>query len=282
MTGGTIDDILAGNPDLGTLPSVFHRVEAAVNDPTSSFEAMSRAIETDSALTAKLLRIANSSLYNFPSRINSIDRAISIIGTQQLRDLVLAATIIRYFSHLPVAGVDMDSFWRHSIVTALLARSLAGARRETNVERFYVAGLLHDIGRLLMFMHLTTPSARILARRDERQCLLFQAEQEVLGVDHAELGGDLLRAWNLPRAFEEPVRHHHSPSLASQYPIETAVVHVADSIANALRLGTSGERYVPPINDETWIRIALPENMLEQVITYTDMHYQQVVDVFMA
>ncbi|EHQ51661.1 MULTISPECIES: HDOD domain-containing protein [Ectothiorhodospira] len=282
MTTSIIQDILADNPELGTLPSVFHRVEAAVNDPTSSFEAMSRAIETDSALTAKLLRIANSSLYNFPGQISSIDRAISIIGTQQLRDLVLAATIIRYFNRLPVAGVDMESFWRHSIVTALLARSLAGARREANVERFYVAGLLHDIGRLLMFMHMTETSARVLAHRDAHQCLLFQAEQAILGMDHAELGGDLLQAWNLPQAFEEPVRYHHTPGLAAQYPIETAVVHVADSIANALRLGTSGERYVPPIDDEAWIRIALSETMLEQVITHTDMHYQQVVDVFTA
>ncbi|MBK1674184.1 phosphohydrolase [Ectothiorhodospira shaposhnikovii] len=282
MTASFIKEILESNPDLGTLPNVYHQVEAAVNDPSSSFDAMSRAIESDTALTAKLLRIANSSLYNFPGQIANIDRAISIIGTQQLRDLVLAATIIRYFNHLPVAGVDMDSFWRHSIVTALLARNLASARRETNVERFYVAALLHDIGRLLMYIHLTDQSAKILSLRDQRQCLLFQAEQEILGVDHAQLGGDLLAAWRLPRAFEEPVRHHHDPSMATHYPIETAVVHVADSIANALRLGTSGERYVPPIDDEAWIRISLPESMLKQIIDHTDKHYHQVVDVFMA
>ncbi|SEP80430.1 HDIG domain-containing protein [Ectothiorhodospira magna] len=281
MNASAVDTILGLNPELGTLPSVFHRVESAVNDPSSSFDAISRAIESDTTLTAKLLRIANSSLYNFPTRITSIDRAISVIGTQQLRDQVLAATVIRHFSHLPVAGVDMESFWRHSIATALLSRSLAGMRRESNVERFYVAGLLHDIGRLLMFMHLPQKSTQILASRDQAQCLLHQAEQDILGTNHAQVGGDLLRAWCLPPVFESAVRYHHQPAQAIEYPMETAVVHVADCIANALRLGSSGERFVPPLDDGAWQRLALSENMLERVIHYTDTHYQQVVDAFM-
>jgi HD-like signal output (HDOD) protein len=175
----------------------------------------------------------------------------------------------------------MDSFWRHSIACAIICRAIATFRREPNVERFYVSGLLHDVGRLVIFMHLEDKVTLLLKRRDELTELLFKVEQQILGFDHAGLGGSLMAAWQLPPVFEEAVRWHHAPEEAVNYPIEAAVVHVADSIANALRMGTSGERYVPPIDPAAWSRLALPESSLEQIIQYTEQHYRQAVDVFL-
>ncbi|MGM0678079.1 MAG: HDOD domain-containing protein [Pseudomonadota bacterium] len=282
MTVARLDDILARDPNLGTLSDVYHRIESAINDPNSSFEAMASVIESDTALAAKVLRIANSSLYALPGGIHSIQRAISIIGTQQLRDLTLAATVIRHFEGMPITGIDLESFWRHSIGCALLARSLASFRREANVERFYVAGLLHDIGRLVMYMHMPDAMAQVLEAREHSQDLLFREEQRELGFHHAQLGGELLERWQLPAALHEPVRCHHDPNEAQRYPVETAVVHAADSMANALRMGSSGERMVPPIDEQAWARIALSETLLEQVSAYTEQHYAQAVEVFLA
>ena len=281
MTAQTTGDLIKENLQLATLPDIYHRIEETVNDPTSSFDAMARIIEQDAALTVQILKVANSSLYAFPYKIQSVSRAISIIGTQQLRDLVLAATVIRFFNQVPVGTVNMEGFWRHSIACAIICRAIATFRREPNVERFYVSGLLHDVGRLVMFMHLEEQVTPLLRRRDESGDLLFRVEHELLGFDHAGLGGSLLAAWQLPPVFEEAVRCHHTPTEAVNYPIECAVVHVADSIANALRMGTSGERYVPPIDPGAWSRLALPESALDQIIEYTEQHYQQAVDVFL-
>lgn len=281
MTAQITGDLIKENIRLATLPDIYLRIEEKVNDPTSSFDAMARIIEQDAALTVKVLRVANSSLYAFPYKIQSVSRALSIIGTQQLRDLVLAATIIRFFRNVPLGSVNMESFWRHSIACALICRAIATFRREPNVERFYVSGLLHDVGRLVIFMHLEEKVSLLLKRRDEAGDLLFRVEQHILGYDHAGVGGSLMAAWQLPSVFEETVRYHHAPQEAFNYPIETAVVHVADSIANALRMGTSGERYVPPIDPVAWNRLALPESSVAQIIEYTEQHYRQAVDVFL-
>jgi HD-like signal output (HDOD) protein len=281
MTAQITGDLIKENLKLASLPDIYLRIEETVNDPTSSFDTMARIIEQDAALTVQLLKVANSSLYAFPYKIQSVSRAISIIGTQQLRDLVLAATVIRFFNSVPLGSVNMESFWRHSIACAIICRAIATFRREPNVERFYVSGLLHDVGRLVMFMHLGDKVSLLLKRRDEQADLLFRIEEQILGFDHASLGGSLMAAWQLPPVFEEAVRCHHTPTEAMNYPIEAAVVHVADSIANALRLGTSGERYVPPIVSAAWSRLALPESSLNQVIEYTEQHYRQAVDVFL-
>lgn len=281
MTAQITGDLIKENLKLATLPDIYHRIEETVNDPTSSFNAMARIIEQDAALTVQILKVANSSLYAFPYKIQSVSRAISIIGTQQLRDLVLAATVIRFFNQVPLGSVNMESFWRHSIACATICRAIATFRREPNVERFYVSGLLHDVGRLVIFMHLEEKVSLLLRRRDEVGDLLFRVEHNILGFDHAGLGGSLLDAWQLPPVFEEAVRCHHAPNEAVNYPIEAAVVHVADSIANALRMGTSGERYVPPIDPTAWSRLALPESSLDQIIEYTEQNYRQAVDVFL-
>ncbi|MFP4682151.1 MAG: HDOD domain-containing protein [Ectothiorhodospira sp.] len=276
-----MQDLLRRDPALGTLADLYHRIQAVIDDPTSSLDTMARIIGADPALSARLLRIANSGLYQFPSRVDSIAHAIGIIGTQQVRDLVLAATLIQHFQRIPVSGVDMASFWRHSIGCALLARSVAFFRREANVERAYVAGLLHDIGRLILFMHLEDLTTRVLEARDRSGDLLYRVESRELGFDHTQLGAALLERWRLPPVLTEPVRHHHTPDEARRYPMETAMVHLADSMAHALRLGTSGERFVPPVDETAWHRLALPESALEQIAVQTDRHYQQALEVFL-
>lgn len=281
MTVQITRDLIKNNLRLTNLPDTYHRMEETVYDPATSFDAMAHIIEQDAALTVQMLKVANSSLYDFPYKIQSVSRAISIIGTEQLRDLVLAATVIRFFNHAPLDGVNMDSFWCHSVACAIACRAIATIRREPNVERFYVAGLLHDVGRLVIFMQPEDRITQLLKRRDEHTELLYKVEHQVLGFDHAGLGGSLMAAWQLPPVFEEAVRCHHAPDQAVSYPIEAAVVHVADSIANALRFGTSGERYVPPIDPAAWSRLALPESSLEQIIRYTEQHYPQAIEVFL-
>ncbi|MDH3452138.1 MAG: HDOD domain-containing protein, partial [Gammaproteobacteria bacterium] len=213
-------------------PEVYYKLEGLINQPHASLDDIAKVVRTDLDLSARLLRIANSAFYGFPAKIESIPRALATIGTQQLRDLVLATTVVRLFSQIPFELINMNQFWRHSMHTGLLARSLARLTGEPNEERFYLVGLLHDIGRLLLFLKLPGKAQEILLQSSEQHQPRYQLEIASLGYDHGELGAALLTSWRLPEAIIEPVRYHHLPSSASNYPVEAKLVCLANELVH--------------------------------------------------
>ena len=217
-------------------------------------------------MTARLLRLVNSPIYGFPSRISTVSQAISIVGMNQLHDLAVAASFIRLFGQMPQELVDMDSFWRHSVACAVAARLLAGQRKEPNVERFFVAGLLHDIGRPIMYQRLPDQSRIALELAQTTGQLLHTVEVEVFGFHHGQVGAALLDRWRLPALLQEAVAWHHVPRNAARFPVEASMVHVADHLANALQFGTSGERSVPPLQPQAWDQLGLAPAALPAVL----------------
>ena len=153
-------DLLKGYVEVSSLPMIHLRLEEAINNQNKSMSDIAKVIREDPGLTARLLRIVNSAFYNFPSKIETISQAVTIVGTQQLSALALATSVMKMFKGLPQNLVSMDSFWRHSIACGLAARMIGSFRRETKPERFFVAGMLHDIGRLIMYTKIPDPVAR--------------------------------------------------------------------------------------------------------------------------
>ncbi|TNF36982.1 MAG: HDOD domain-containing protein, partial [Gammaproteobacteria bacterium] len=147
-----IATLLRNTPKLASLPTVYNKLNEAVDSPTSSSQDIADIIMEDSALAARLLKLSNSAFFGFPSRIDTISQAVTVIGMRELRDLVLATSVVSMFKDIPTNLVSPESFIEHSIATGVAARVMATHRRESNVERFFVAGLLHDIGRLVLFM----------------------------------------------------------------------------------------------------------------------------------
>ena len=270
-------DLLRGYVEVSSLPLIHLRLEEAINNPKKSMSDIAKIIRDDPGLTARLLRIVNSAFYSFPSRVETISQAVTIVGTQQLSALALATSVMKMFKGLPEDLVNMDSFWRHSIACGLAARQLGTVRREANAERFFVAGMLHDIGRLVMFTKLTEPSREILTIAKQEQRLLYEIERERLGFTHAVVGGVLLQTWKLPTSLEETVMYHHNPTAATRFPIETAIIHVADVIVHAMDLGSSGERFVPPLEAEAWDRLNLTPSVLASVEEQIDLQYQDAL-----
>ena len=251
----SITDLVENCPTLGTLPSVYHRITEVMCDPYSSSGDFGAVVSEDPGLTARLLRLVNSAFYNVPSEIDSVTQALSVIGTEQLYDLVLATSVISMFNDVPAELVDMESFWRHSLATGVTCRVLATERGEANVERLFVAGLLHDIGRLLMFMGNPKESIECMRRAQDEGHLVYKLEEERMGYDHAKVGQALLNAWRLPDSLQEPVEFHHDPKNARRFGIDAAIVHVADITAHSLLLGHSGEQHIPPLSDAAWYRV---------------------------
>ncbi|WP_018140084.1 HDOD domain-containing protein [Thioalkalivibrio sp. ALJ7] len=272
----TVDEFLDQDDALCSFSGSYNTIFTRLNDPTANVAGITEAVELDPTIAAKTLRMANSSLYGFPEPIDTLHRAVSIIGMQQMRQIVMSTIVIQHFRGLPVIGVDMESFWRHSIAVGVLSRSIARFRREANIERLYLYGIMHDLGRLLLFIRLGTRTEDLINIRERDQCLLFEAERELLGFDHAAIGSALLEHWGMGPAHVEVTRYHHAPADARTFPVETAIVHVADSIANSLRLGSSGERYVPPVAPETFDRIGLEMPVYEDIIGHARKHLEQM------
>ena len=264
---------------VASLPNIYLRLSAVVSDPRSSAAAVGRVIADDPGLTARLLRLGDSAMYGSLSRIETVTHSISIVGTAQLQNVALATSVIRLFARMPESVVTMESFWRHSIACGVIARTLASRRREINVERYFVAGLLHDIGRPILFMQAPEEARAAVMRSRETGEPLFEAEHAILGFDHSHVGQALLDMWKLPPSLREPVAHHHHPERSQRFPVETAAVHVADLIANALRLGTSGEPRIPPLMPQAWELIGVSPAGLDDVLAEAERHYEAAVQV---
>jgi HD-like signal output (HDOD) protein len=272
------DDLLRGYIEVSSLPMIYYKINEAINNPRCSMADISKIISDDPGLTVRLLRLVNSAFYGFPSKIETITQALVIIGTNQLRDLALATSIVSLFEGIPKDLVSMESFWRHSIACGIAAKTLATYRNETNIERFLIAGMLHDIGRLILYKKVSDQVREALLRSQNNKTLLFLMEQEVMGFDHASLGRRLLEVWNLPPSLGEAVAFHHKPHKTTNFPIEAAIVHVADIIVNALRWGSSGEYYVPPLEEKAWELIGLSTGILSSALDSMNRQMNEIID----
>jgi HD-like signal output (HDOD) protein len=268
-------------PAVPSLPLVYEELNQAINDPDSSSSTIGDIISQDIGLAGRLLRIANSSLYSFPSRIDTVSQAIIVIGIQQLRDLTLGTSVIELFEGISIDLVNMDSFWRHSISCGICARVLATYRRESNVERFFVAGLLHDIGRLVLYTKLPDHARNALVRCKSSGELLYKVERELMECDHSDVGSALLQFWKLPTNLVEAIACHHNPLSGTRYPVEAALVHIADIIANAMQIGSSGERFVPPLVPEAWERSGLSESILVPTLQEVDRQITDTIEMLL-
>ncbi len=274
-------DLIKNNDGVPSLPVIFTQINEAVEDPRSSMRDIAQIISTDQSLSARLLRLVNSAFFGFPTKIDTISHAVTIIGTKQLRDLALATTVIHLFKGVPEDLVDMKSFWQHSIACGIAARLLSSYHCESNIEHFFVAGLLHDIGRLILYEKNAAQLQNILSRANENTELLHRVEREVMDFDHADVGGLLLREWRLPSNLEEPVKYHHRPTRAPRYATESGIVHVADLLANAMELGTSGECLVPPLDERSWDDLGLSSSILGPLTGQMDQQYHDSIDLFL-
>lgn len=226
------EDLVKGSVRLLSPPEVFIRVSRMVEDPKCSGAALAQTISRDPALTARLLRLANSPFYGFPSRIETIERALTVIGTRALRDLVLAACAAGMFVRMPIS--DMQAFWRHSLMSGLTSRLLGMRCGVREPEALFAAGLLHDVGQLIILAKLPEMGRETRLRARDSGLPLHALERAVLGFDHAEVGGELLRQWRLPQTLWEPVACHHRPASAARESLAAAIIHIADILAHEL------------------------------------------------
>ncbi len=265
--------------ELPTLPMIFLKMNETIAKPSSSANDIARVISKDTTLSARLLRIVNSAFYGFPSKIDSVSRAVAIIGTRQLSTLASGVTIINMFRDIPSDIIDMKSFWKHSVSCGVHARIIASYQGIQNTERLFLSGLLHDIGRLILYNYAPDHAVYALTKAKHARSMVREIECADLDFDHAETGGLLLKRWKLPVLMEHAVQYHHDPQ-KSRYPLEPSIVHLADIMANAMGIGSSGERFVSPLDSGAWECIGLSVNVLDVIMKQADRHIEEIFKFF--
>ncbi|HIJ89827.1 MAG TPA: HDOD domain-containing protein [Deltaproteobacteria bacterium] len=245
---------------LPTLPGIVAKLGKMAENPDTTTEQMGRVISKDHILASKLLKLVNSAFYGFPQRISSLNSAIILLGFNVIKSLIISASI---FEVMESQDVEL---WEHSLGCAVVCNVLARHLGVKDPEEISTAGLIHDIGKVAIKMELPREYEMITELSRQKKISRLEAERELLGLDHAEVGSWLAKSWNLPNKLVEPIACHHDPQLAKEEKQSSAIVHFADIMIRGLGYGHAGDIWVPPLNNKAWKLLALTPGDIDPLL----------------
>lgn len=245
--------------NLPTLPGILTKISRMVESKQFSAEDIARLIGQDQVLTAKVLKLANSAFYGFSREITSVAQALVVLGFTVVKGLILTTSV---FDAVQRRAADL---WVHSLAVATASGVLAQKLGLDHPEEINLAGLLHDIGKVVLATDMTEELEAIMTRCHQGAFSL-EAEAEVLGFTHPEAGRWLGEAWKLPPALTGPITHHHNPSKAGAMATQAAVVHLADIIVKGHGFGFAQDVWVPPLEPGTLDRLGMEPADLDEIV----------------
>lgn len=276
------ETLLRGRIELASLPDVYTQIVEVMNSPRSSASDLAEMVSKDTSLSTRMLRLVNSAFYGFPSRIDSISRAVTLIGTAELTTMALGISVVNAFKDISCSLMSMEGFWRHSIACGVFARLLAAKKVGTSAEQMFIGGLLHDIGRMVMLKQIPVAYAEVIKRARRNQATLAVTERELLGYDHTDVGGLLCKEWRFSKALEEMVSCHHLPG-RGRYSLGCCVIHLADIMAKAYFVGQAecGCVIISPLQERAWESIGLTADQLPAIFTQAERQIEDVIQLFL-
>jgi len=278
----TAQELVSDIEKLVALPDVCIKVNRLIDAPNYSAATLGDLITQDTDITARLLRLVNSAFFNLQAPVETISRAITVVGTHELRSLVMATAAARVFTGIPGDLVDMAEFWRYSMTTGVIAGELAGRCRVLHAERLFVMGLLHDIGKLAIYLKLPEASRDILLVTGGDDRLLTDVEADILGFTHMDVGEALLRKWSLPESIITVVANHHRPASARLYRLETALVHMASQLAIGEMNGETLNETFEQIEPVAWEVTALEPEAIAMALETVEQKVNEIIDVVLS
>ena len=263
--------------DLPTLPRIVLKITELVNNPKTSAKDLARVVTDDQVLTARLLKFVNSSFYGFPQNISTVTDAIVLLGFDAIRNLLLTTSMFDLFSNKNKENeLRREKMWDHSLGCAVAAKVIGDHMRYDDPEELFVSGLLHDIGKIVEMLFLPDDFARVVSMVENKNILMVEAEDHVLGYTHADVGRLLAERWNLPSKLVNVIAYHHQPGLAGRFSQEAAIVHLADILCRAMNMGSGGDNKIPPLDKNAWETIQLKLSAIEPIMKETENQFRDI------
>lgn len=242
----TLDELVEKVDEIPVFPQTISDIIQLIEDPNAGAKDVERVIIKDQGLTAKILKLANSSYYGLSRNIKSVSEATVLLGFQAIKSMVMATSVGKVFDKpLPGYALGKEELWRQSQVCAITTRVVAKKCRFPKADQAYTAGLLRDIGKVILDHYMSNQYELILAEVVASKKTFLQVEQDILGFNHGQVGARIAEKWHLPEELVEAIALHHTPEAARVNPKMTAMVHVADVIVMmmGLHLGIDGMSY---------------------------------------
>lgn len=280
-----IDDILKTVRDLPTLPSAVARLSSLVADPSANAEDFEAVIRPDPALTANLLRLANSAYFGLSREVGSVRQAVTLMGIKRVFELAASVSFTRVIpARIPGYGISAEDFWQHCVAVAALSERLAADLRVRVPDMTFTAGLLHDVGKIAVGAYLEKRPSALGDEVGKEGVFLIDAERALMGVDHAEVGEAIGAHWALPRVIVHGARWHHAPGDAPPEVNRTLVdlIHVSDGLAHALGLGADIGELSRRIDGTVIDRLGIGAPRLERVAGETVADIRSMCGMFAA
>jgi putative nucleotidyltransferase with HDIG domain len=254
--------------ELPTLPSVFFTVSKMLSDPRTSAIDVGQVITNDQVIASKILTVANSAFYGLTGKVNTVTHAVAILGFSSTKNIVLTTSVLSSLNlNIPIKGFSPSAFWKHSIAVGALAKLIAKEINPQKQEEVFVAGLLHDIGKLALAICAPENFAECVNYAMNKNCLFLEAEQELLGVTHSDIAVWINNKWNLPMEFVTVLTNHHKNIEESgEFAELVAIVKLADVLARGLQLGHPCDSTIPIMEDNAWNLLKMTPQKLDKIL----------------
>jgi HD-like signal output (HDOD) protein len=270
--------------ELPTLPTIYTALTEAMANPRSTINDIANIIMSDKASTLKVLKLANSAMYGFSGRIDTVSKAIFYIGSEEIKNLIAAMSIIGMFSNqkkatMPFSIVDM---WKHSIAVGIISRQLAEASGVVNLENYFIAGIVHDIGKVLFYEYADVEYSATHRYAIENRVHISEAEREILGISHMVIGELISEKWKLPVTIRNVIRYHEIGTLNHAPDQLIGTVCLANAIARLLELGYGCDDIVETPSENLWKSTSLSNNDMSSVLQKTMYVYEETVKLLLS
>ena len=257
--------VVDGAKDLPALTPVVKKLIEMIKNPSASATDVGELISKDVALCATTLKLVNSPFYGLSQKVDRVTHAIVIMGFGRVKNIVLGISVLETLKSQRGVNFDFTGLWEHAIATAIAAEALATRIGSAYVDEAFVAGLLHDQGKLILFKQFPVEFAHVQRLIDQREMLMQEAELEVLGINHALIGTWLAEKWKFPEHLTAAIRMHHNPSMARQHRELVWLVHAGDVFARSLGVGNGGDPFVPAFDPQVWEQLRLTPEVVDNV-----------------
>lgn len=276
----TLDELTAGLDDLPSLPAVVMELLGSIDQEDADLSLLAKKVALDQALTAKTLRLANSSTFGLQVKVTTIQQALTFLGVQTTRNLIMAASITGCFPSGRCPAFNHKAFWRLSIATAACARVLA-RHMHFNPDVAFTAGLLHGIGRLVLVTRYPEQYDAVLRECERVDGDLLETERAMLGVDHVLAGRALAEHWQFSDTLRQAIAFHGQPEMPGAGFLAT-IVHVASAVAHALDLAGYAHEVVPTVSSVAWTALGLSEEAWLHVFRETELQFEEMTAILLA